>query len=56
MRALMLVKAVAYGLISAGLVLASFPSKVWRIYWTTRLASNAGRFLAVVGYHYKGYK
>jgi GT2 family glycosyltransferase len=55
-RALMVSKAIVYGLISTGLVLGSFPSKAWRIYWTTRLASNAGRLLAVVGYHYKGYK
>jgi len=55
-RAFMVCKALGYGLISTALVLGSFPSKASRIYWSTRLASNAGRLLAVVGYHYKGYK
>jgi succinoglycan biosynthesis protein ExoM len=55
-RALMVLKAVTYGAVSVGLALIALPSRVWRTYWTLKLASNIGRFMAAVGHHYEAYR
>ena len=55
-RLFMLLKAVCFGLASLVFLIVSFPSKVWRIYWKMKLASNVGRFLAVFGKYYQAYK
>src|SRR5207237_9903548 len=52
MRALMVLKAVSYGAISVTLAVMALPSNAWRPYWTLKLASNIGRFMAAVGHHY----
>jgi len=55
-RSFMLLKALSFGLLSAILIIGAFPSKVWRVYWELKFASNVGRLLAVFGQHYQGYK
>ena len=55
-RLVMFGKAVAFGFLSLILSIAAFPSRVWRTYWQMKIASNVGRFMAVLGHHYKSYK
>ena len=55
-RGLMVLKAVSYGAVSVGLALIALPSKVWRTYWTMKLASNIGRLMAAVGHNYEAYR
>ncbi|MGE0822322.1 MAG: glycosyltransferase family 2 protein [Candidatus Binatia bacterium] len=56
MRVLMLAKSVCFGFLSSALLILSFPNKVWRTYWKMKLASNAGRLLAVFGHYYQAYR
>jgi succinoglycan biosynthesis protein ExoM len=54
-RLAMLVKAVAFGSLSLALSILTLPSRVWRTYWQMKVAANVGRFMAVVGQHYRSY-
>jgi succinoglycan biosynthesis protein ExoM len=54
-RLAMLAKAVTFGFLSLALSMITFPSRLWRTYWQMKLAANVGRFMAVVGQHYRSY-
>jgi succinoglycan biosynthesis protein ExoM len=55
-RTAMLLKAVTFGCVSISLSIITLPSAMWRTYWQMKLAANVGRFMAVLGQHYKSYK
>ncbi len=49
-------KAMCFGMISLAMSLGTWPGRVARTRWLMRLASNAGRLMAAVGWHYAAYR
>lgn len=52
----MLGKAVVYSSVAVILMIFSLPNRRLRIKWFLKFASNIGRFMAVFGWYYRGYK
>lgn len=55
-RLFMASKGLFYGGVSLLVMVLMFPSKLYRVLWLKRLASNVGRVLAAFGLAYQGYK
>lgn len=55
-RLLIVGKALSYGITSFFFAILLYPSKFHRTQWLMKFTSNAGRFLAAFGIHYRMYK
>jgi succinoglycan biosynthesis protein ExoM len=55
-RLLMIAKALCFGMISLLMSVGTWPARVTRIRWLLRLASNAGRLTAAMGWQYVAYR
>ncbi len=55
-RIWMVAKALSFALISLIFMMTLYPSPARRTKWLMKLGSNIGRFLAALGWHYKGYR